>query len=222
MWKTWKLLRTYLKSGASIVQAVVCRPLLLPLLLSRPIPSPDAVQARSTNLSKSTLAHDVVSAAVSHKPCLIICIGAGLIQFVYGSHSRLATELIYQRKNIFALVFRVLRIIKFTWFINFPALVFLSWHLKARCEDRDLKVGAEIDSFEINTVLINGGYKALHWIILDIGIIPSFLGDATESLRTQETVPDRDSWSLSHLGYLYPGTAPVMINLDHDRSCPWV
>jgi len=31
-----------------------------------------------------------------------------------------------------------------------------------------------------------------------------------------------DSWSLSHLGYLYPGTTPVMIQLDHNRSCPWV
>jgi len=31
-----------------------------------------------------------------------------------------------------------------------------------------------------------------------------------------------DSWSLSHLGHLYPGTTPVMIKLDHDRSCPWV
>jgi len=31
-----------------------------------------------------------------------------------------------------------------------------------------------------------------------------------------------DSWSLSHLGYLYPGTVPVMIKLDHNRSCPWV
>jgi len=31
-----------------------------------------------------------------------------------------------------------------------------------------------------------------------------------------------DGWILSHLGYLYPGTAPVMIKLDHDRSCPWV
>jgi len=29
-----------------------------------------------------------------------------------------------------------------------------------------------------------------------------------------------DSWSLSHLGYLYPGTTPVMIKLDHNRSCP--
>jgi len=32
----------------------------------------------------------------------------------------------------------------------------------------------------------------------------------------------RDSWSLSHLGYLYPGTTPVMIKLDDNRSCPWV
>ena len=31
-----------------------------------------------------------------------------------------------------------------------------------------------------------------------------------------------DSWSLSHLGYLYPRTTPVMIKLDHNRSCPWV
>ena len=31
-----------------------------------------------------------------------------------------------------------------------------------------------------------------------------------------------DSWSLSHLGYLYPGTTPVMIKLYHNRSCPWV
>ena len=30
------------------------------------------------------------------------------------------------------------------------------------------------------------------------------------------------SWSLSHLGHLYPGTTPVMIKLDHNRSCPWV
>jgi len=31
-----------------------------------------------------------------------------------------------------------------------------------------------------------------------------------------------DSWSLSHLGYLYPGTTPVMIKLYRNRSCPWV
>ena len=74
------------------MQAVVCRPLLPPLLLSRPNPSPDAV--RSRNPSKSTLALDAVAAAVSHKHHSIIRVGAGLIQLVYGMHSRLATELI--------------------------------------------------------------------------------------------------------------------------------
>jgi len=85
----WKLLRTYLESCASIVQTVVCRPLLLPLLLSRPNLSPDAV--RSRNPSKSTLAHDAVAAAVSHTHHSIIRVSVGLIQIVYGSHSRLAT-----------------------------------------------------------------------------------------------------------------------------------
>jgi len=79
----WRLLRTYLESCASIVQAVVCRSLLPPLLLSRPNPSSDAV--RSRNPSKPTLAHDVVAVAVSHKHHSIIRVGAGLIQFVYGS-----------------------------------------------------------------------------------------------------------------------------------------
>jgi len=91
----WKLLRTYLESCANIVQAVVCRSLLPPLLLSRPNPSPDAVHSR--NPSKSTLAHDAVATAVSHKHHSIVRVGAGLTQFVYGSHSRLATELIRQR-----------------------------------------------------------------------------------------------------------------------------
>jgi len=31
-----------------------------------------------------------------------------------------------------------------------------------------------------------------------------------------------DSWSLSHLGYLFPRTTPVIIKLDHNKSCPWV
>ena len=85
----------FLETCASIVQAVVCRSLLPPLLLSRPNPSPDAV--RSRNPSKSTIAHDAVAAAVSHKHNSIIRVGAGLINFVYGSHSLLATELILQR-----------------------------------------------------------------------------------------------------------------------------
>jgi len=50
--------------------------------------------------SKSTLAHDAVAAAVSHKHHLIIRVDAGLIQFVDGSHSRLAVDLILH-KNLF-------------------------------------------------------------------------------------------------------------------------
>ena len=65
------------------------------LLPARVNPSPDAV--RSRNPSKSTLAHDAVNAAVSHKHHSIICVGAGLIQFVYGSHSRLAVYLILHK-----------------------------------------------------------------------------------------------------------------------------
>jgi len=61
------------------------------LLPARRNESPDAV--RSKNPSKSTLAHDEVAAAVSHKHHSIIRVGAGLIQFVYGSHSRLAADL---------------------------------------------------------------------------------------------------------------------------------
>ena len=108
----WKLFRTYLESCASIVQAIICRPLLLPLLLSRPNPSPDAV--RSRNPSKSTLAHDAVAAVVSHKHHSIIRVGAGLIQFVYRSHSRLATEFIHHRNlflPFFARVFHAVSVI---------------------------------------------------------------------------------------------------------------
>ena len=60
-------------------------------LLSRLNPSPDTV--RSRNPSKSTLAHDAVAAAVSHMHHSIIHVGAGLVQFVCKSHSRLVTEL---------------------------------------------------------------------------------------------------------------------------------
>jgi len=77
-------LHTYFESCASIVKAVVPPA----LLLSRPNQSTVAV--RSRNLFKFTLAHEVVAAVVSHKHHSIICVGAGLIQFVYGLHSRLA------------------------------------------------------------------------------------------------------------------------------------
>jgi len=56
------------------------------LLLSRQNQSPDAV--RSRNPFKSTLGHDAVAAAVSHKHYSIIRVGAGLIQIVYGLHSK--------------------------------------------------------------------------------------------------------------------------------------
>ena len=64
----WKLLRTSLESCASIVQNVVCHPPLLPLLLSQPNTSPDAV--RSRNPSKSMPAHDCgVAQAWFDYPC---------------------------------------------------------------------------------------------------------------------------------------------------------
>ena len=43
-----------------------------------------------------------------------------------------------------------------------------------------------------------------------------------EIRKRKRRIEQSDSWSLSHLGYLYPGTIPVMIKLDHNRSCPWV
>jgi len=69
-------------------------PALLPLCRAgRPpaSPLPDAIGSR--NPSKSTLAHDAVAAVVLHKHHPIIRVGAGLIQFVYGSHSRMAADL---------------------------------------------------------------------------------------------------------------------------------
>jgi len=41
------------------------------------------------------------------------------------------------------------------------------------------------------------------------------------SIRSGASRHPYNSWSLSHLGYLYPGTTPVMIKLDRNRSCPW-
>jgi len=70
-------------------------------LLSRQNQSPDAV--RSRNLSKSTLAHDAVAAAVSYKHYVIICVGTGLIQFVYGSHSKRGHGAYPIKNSIFAI-----------------------------------------------------------------------------------------------------------------------
>jgi len=70
-----------------------CRLLLTARPTTRPLagnPLHDVV--RSRNPSKSTLAHEAVATAVLHKHHPIICVGVGLIQFVYWSHFRLATE----------------------------------------------------------------------------------------------------------------------------------
>ena len=65
-------------------------------------------QTCSLKKSDPTLAHDAVAAVVLHKHHLIIRVGAGLIQFVYGSHSRLAADLTLD-KNLFSLPFSRLR-----------------------------------------------------------------------------------------------------------------
>ena len=64
---------------------------------------PVARHVRLRNPSKSTLAHDAVAAVVLHKHHLIICVGAGLIQFLYGSHwhSCMAADLTLD-KNLFS------------------------------------------------------------------------------------------------------------------------
>jgi len=100
----WKLLRTYLESCANIVQAVVSAHPPVPSS-SRPSSCwPVARHVRLRNPIKYTLAHDAVAAVVLHKHHLIIRVGADLIQFVYGSHSRLTADLTLD-KNIFSLPF---------------------------------------------------------------------------------------------------------------------
>ena len=90
--------RGYCKLTLSLARAscrlsFAARFFALPTVSTKPVA--DAV--RSRNLSKSTPALDAVTAAVSHKHHSIICVGAGLIQFVYGLKSRLAMQLICQR-----------------------------------------------------------------------------------------------------------------------------
>ena len=100
----WKLLRTYLESCANIVQAVVTAHPPAPSSSRPPSCWPVARHVRLRNPIKSTLAHDAVAAGVLHKHHLIIRVGAGLIQFVYGSHSRLAADLTLD-KNLFSMPF---------------------------------------------------------------------------------------------------------------------
>jgi len=59
---------------------------------ARPLAGNPLRDVRSKKPFKSTLAHDAVGTAVLHKHHEIIRVGAGLIQFVYRSHLRLATE----------------------------------------------------------------------------------------------------------------------------------
>jgi len=77
------------------------------LLLSRRNQSPDFV--RSRNPSKSTLAHDAVAAAVSHKHHSNIRVGAGLIQFVNGSHSKRGYGTYFIKNSIVAIFLRELQ-----------------------------------------------------------------------------------------------------------------
>jgi len=63
---SWKLLRTYLESCACIVQAVVCRLLLLSLLLSRPNPSPDAVRTKKSVQIHASCRCGVAQASFDH------------------------------------------------------------------------------------------------------------------------------------------------------------
>ena len=69
-----------------------CRLLFTAHPTARPLASNSLRDVRSRNPSKSTLAHDAVGTAALHKHHPIIRVGAGLIQFVYKSHLRLATE----------------------------------------------------------------------------------------------------------------------------------
>jgi len=48
-------------------------------------------------------AHDAVAAAVSHKHHSIICVDAGLIQFVYGLHSKRGNGVHYIKNSIIAI-----------------------------------------------------------------------------------------------------------------------
>ena len=68
-------------------------------------PLPDAV--RFKNPSKSTLAHDAVTAAVLYKHHLIIRVGAALIQFVHGSRSHFANGGYPSQKCNFAIFARI-------------------------------------------------------------------------------------------------------------------
>jgi len=101
----WKLLRTYFESCANIVQAVVSARPPAPSSSRPPSCWPVARPVRSRNPSKSTLAHDAAAAGVFHRHHPIIRVGAGLIQFVYGSHSQMAAGPHPRQKSFLAAIF---------------------------------------------------------------------------------------------------------------------
>jgi len=68
---------------------------------TRPLVGNPLRDVRSRNPSKSMITHDAVGTAVLHKHHQIIRVGAGLIQFVYRSHLRLATE-VTRNRNAFS------------------------------------------------------------------------------------------------------------------------
>jgi len=104
-----------------------CRLLFTARPTARPLagnPLRDVV--RSTNPSKSTLAHDTVVTAVLHKYHPIIRVGAGLIQFVYRSHLRLATEDTRNRNAFspfFPRVFRASRCLRVCLYLRYTGCV---------------------------------------------------------------------------------------------------
>jgi len=110
----WKLLRTYLESCANIVFAVVSAHPPSPSSSWPPSCWPVARHVRLRNPIKSTLGHDAVATVVLHKHHLIIHVGVGLIQFVYGSHLRLAADLTLD-KNLFSLPFSRAFSTSYTW-----------------------------------------------------------------------------------------------------------
>ena len=120
----WKLLRTYLESCANIVQAVISARPPAPLSSRPPSCWPVARPVRLKNPSKSTQAHDAVTAVVLHKHHLIIRVGAGLIQFVYGPHSHMAADLTLD-KNLFSQPFSrgLSMILKFRCLVCVPVRV---------------------------------------------------------------------------------------------------
>jgi len=91
--------------SANIVQAVVTAHPPAPSSSRPPSCWPVVRHVRLRNPIQSTLPHDAVAAVVLYKHHLIIRVGGGLIQFVYGSHSRLAADLTLD-KNLFPLPFR--------------------------------------------------------------------------------------------------------------------